>query len=78
MTLLQRKLGLPAVFTVSIDAISARVRGSDLVVLGASPGGIGPELSDRISEVTAPVLTVHAPDRGQRTLVERALQKLIY
>ena len=62
-----------------VRAIRSRAGSSDLVIMGASRRGIGTELSDRISEVlAAPVLVVHAPDRGQRSRRQRLLERLIY
>lgn len=62
-----------------ISTIRKRATTSDLIVMGASRTGIGTELSERISTmVNAPVLIVHAPDRGETPLAQRLLQRLIY
>ena len=62
-----------------IQAIRTHARQSDLVIMGASRSGLGTDLSERISAVVnAPVLVVHAPDRGQRTWRQRLLERLIY
>ena len=62
-----------------ISTIRTSARNTDLIIMGASRSGIGTELSERISEtVDAPVLIVHAPDRGDTPLTDRILKKLIY
>lgn len=61
-----------------VQAIIQRARHSDLVVMGASRAGIGPELSQRISEaVEAPVLVVQAPPDDENWR-KRILHRLIY
>lgn len=60
-----------------VAAIIQRARNSDLVVMGASRAGIGPELSQRLSAaIAAPVLVVQAPEDANWR--KRILHRLIY
>ena len=61
-----------------LEVLSRRQRGVDLVIIGASRAGIGPELSQRISDmVEGTVLVVHAAERPAPWR-RRLLHRLIY
>lgn len=61
-----------------LDVLSRRQRGVDLVIIGASRAGIGPELSQRISDmVEGTVLVVHSAERPAPWR-RRLLHRLIY
>ncbi|MDF1596532.1 MAG: APC family permease [Acidimicrobiia bacterium] len=64
-----------------LEAIAARGRGSDLVILGASrrTTGLGAELTDSIAEaVQAPVLVVSSREPGTPGFLRANLERLIY
>lgn len=64
-----------------LEAIAARGRGSDLVILGASrrTTGLGAELTDSIAEaVQAPVLVVSSRKPGTPGFLRATLERLIY